>query len=161
MGRKTHESIGKPLPGRRNIIVSRNLHYKAKECEVVTSLDQAYTVCKDDERVFNIGGEQLYRQGINDADILIITVLQHLVEGDVFFPEFSETDFSTCTIRENFNTHSLHHSNLSTSQNLSNESINIVVALTYIQHFRYNIKYSGDILLTLPISTYKGGKNGE
>ena len=93
MGRKTHESIGKPLPGRRNIIVSRNLHYKAKECEVVTSLDQAYTVCKDDERVFNIGGEQLYRQGINDADILIITVLQHLVEGDVFFPEFSETDF--------------------------------------------------------------------
>jgi len=93
MGRKTHESIGKPLPGRRNIIVSRNLHYKAKECEVVTSLDQAYTVCKDDECVFNIGGEQLYRQGINDADTLIITVLQHLVEGDVFFPEFSETDF--------------------------------------------------------------------
>jgi len=93
MGRKTHESIGKPLPGRRNVIVSRNPHYKVNECEVVASLDQAYTICKDDKRVFNIGGEQLYRQGINDADTLIITVLQQHFTGDVYFPEFSETDF--------------------------------------------------------------------
>ena len=93
MGRKTHESIGKPLPGRRNVIVSRNPHYKVNGCEVVASLDQAYTICKNDKRVFNIGGEQLYRQGINDADTLIITVLQQHFTGDVYFPEFSETDF--------------------------------------------------------------------
>ena len=93
MGRKTHESIGKPLPGRRNIIVSRNPHYKTNGCEVVSSLDQAYTICKDNKRVFNIGGEQLYHQGIHNADTLIITVLQQHFSGDVYFPEFSEADF--------------------------------------------------------------------
>ena len=93
MGRKTYESIGKPLPGRRNIIVSRNLHYTAEGCEVVASLDQAYRICKGDERVFNIGGEQLYRQGIKSADTLIITVLQQPFTGDTFFPDFSQTDF--------------------------------------------------------------------
>lgn len=93
MGRKTYESIGKPLPGRRNIIVSRNVHYTAEGCEVAASLDQAYRICKDDERVFNIGGEQLYRQGIKSADTLIITVLQQSFPGDTFFPDFSKTDF--------------------------------------------------------------------
>ena len=93
MGRKTHESIGKPLPGRRNIIVSRNPHYKTNGCEVVSSLDQAYTICQGDKRVFNIGGEQLYRQGIHDAHTLIITLLQQHYSGDVYFPEFSEADF--------------------------------------------------------------------
>lgn len=93
MGRVTHESIGRPLPGRRNIIVTRNRHYRAKGCEVATSLEQAYTLCNDNDRVFNIGGEQLYRLGIKDADSLILTVLQDPIDGDVFFPEFSETDF--------------------------------------------------------------------
>ena len=93
MGRKTHESIGRPLPGRRNIVITRNPDYYAMGCEVATSLDLAYTLCPGDERVFNIGGEQLYRQGIKDADTLILTVLQKQVAGDVFFPEFSEMEF--------------------------------------------------------------------
>ena len=93
MGRKTHESIGRPLPGRRNIVVTRDQHYKAVGCEVVASLDHAYSLCEGDERVFNIGGQQLYRLGIKDADTLILTVLQEPVTGDASFPEFSETDF--------------------------------------------------------------------
>lgn len=93
MGRKTHESIGRPLPGRRNIIVTRNPHYQAKGCEIAASLDHAYTLCQDDKRVFNIGGEQLYREGIKVADSLILTVLRQSVAGDVFFPEFSKKEF--------------------------------------------------------------------
>lgn len=93
MGRKTHESIGRPLPGRRNIIVTRNNGYRSEGCEIAGSLEQAYALCGDEERVFNIGGEQLYRQGVRDADALILTVLADVVAGDAFFPEFSETDF--------------------------------------------------------------------
>ena len=94
MGRRTHESIGRPLPGRRNIVVSRNPKYQAPGCEVVHSLEQAYTLCRGEERVFNIGGEQLYRQGLAQADTLLLTVLGETVAGDAFFPEFSLTEFT-------------------------------------------------------------------
>jgi dihydrofolate reductase len=88
MGRRTHESIGRPLPGRRNIVVSRNPEYQAPGCEVVHSLEQAYRICQREERVFNIGGEQLYRQGLARADTLLLTVLRESWDGDAFFPEF-------------------------------------------------------------------------
>ena len=94
MGRRTHESIGRPLPGRRNIVVSRNPEYQAPGCEVVHSLEQAYTLCRGEERIFNIGGEQLYRQGLAQADTLLLTVLRETMAGDAFFPEFSLTDFT-------------------------------------------------------------------
>jgi dihydrofolate reductase len=93
MGRVTHESIGRPLPGRHNIIVTRNPHYRVKGCEVASSLDNAYKLCEPGDRVFNIGGEQLYCQGIRDADSLILTILKQPVAGDVFFPEFSAQEF--------------------------------------------------------------------
>ena len=93
MGRKTHESIGKALPGRRNIVISSNPLYSAPGCENATSLEQAYEMCRNDIRVFNIGGEQLYKQGIQDADTLILTVLMKRIDGDTFFPEFSKADF--------------------------------------------------------------------
>ena len=93
MGRKTHESIGRPLPGRRNIVVTRNPDYSSTGCDIALSLEDAYLMSKEAKRVFNIGGEQLYRQGINDADMLILTVLQDDVQGDTYFPSFSSTDF--------------------------------------------------------------------
>jgi dihydrofolate reductase len=102
MGRKTHESIGSPLPGRRNIIITRNPSYLVKGCEVAAGLDEAYRMCRDDERVFNIGGEQLYRQGFLDADVLLLSVLQQPVAGDVYFPEFSAADFQLVQ-KENIN----------------------------------------------------------
>lgn len=94
MGRWTHESIGRSLPGRRNIVVSRNPEYRAPGCEVVHSLEQAYSLCQGEERVFNIGGAQLYRQGLERADTLLLTVLKQARDGDVFFPEFSPALFT-------------------------------------------------------------------
>ncbi|GAB4339188.1 MAG: dihydrofolate reductase [Desulfobulbaceae bacterium] len=100
MGRKTHESIGRPLPGRRNIVVTRNPGYHAPGCEVAGSLTAAYDLCRDEERVFNIGGGELYRQGIGDADTLILTVLSRPMEGDTFFPFFSEQEFALVHVEE-------------------------------------------------------------
>ncbi len=94
MGRKTHESIGRPLPGRRNIVITRNSKYRSEGCETAASLGHAYRMCGEKERVFNIGGEQLYRQGIKDADTLILTILPQPVAGDTFFPEFSGEEFT-------------------------------------------------------------------
>ena len=90
MGRRTHESIGRPLPGRRNIVVTRNRHYASPGCEIVHSLAEAYVLCRGEKRVFNIGGEQLYRQGLNQAETLLLTVLKDPVEGDAYFPDFSD-----------------------------------------------------------------------
>lgn len=93
MGRKTYESIGRPLPGRRNIIITRNRKYRAPGCEIVHSLEEAYDLCRDEELVFNIGGAELYRQGLDHADTLLLTVLSEPHSGDVFFPDFSPQEF--------------------------------------------------------------------
>lgn len=100
MGRKTYESIGRPLPGRRNIVVTRNPHYIAEGCETAASLENAYSLCRDDKRVFNIGGEQLYRRGMQDADTLILTILQKDIDGDTYFPEFTGADFQRVSTEE-------------------------------------------------------------
>lgn len=89
MGRKTYQSIGRPLPGRRNIVVTRNRNFKADGCEVVHSLEQGLADCREEQKVFIIGGEQLYCAGLSHADTLILTVLDREIEGDAFFPEFS------------------------------------------------------------------------
>lgn len=93
MGRKTHESIGKPLPGRRNIIITRNRNYTSPGCEIAHSLEEAYQLCCEADKIFNIGGEELYRQGITDADTIILTILSRDYEGDVYFPHFSLEQF--------------------------------------------------------------------
>ena len=88
MGRKTFESIGRPLPGRRNIIISRNKQYDAKGCEVVCSLNEAFALCAATEKVFVVGGEQIFRQAMAGAQTIILTTIQRQVAGDVYFPEF-------------------------------------------------------------------------
>ncbi len=85
MGRKTWESMGRPLPGRRNIVVSRNSDYQANGAELVSSLDQALQSLHDFERVFVIGGQQLFNQAFPLADQLFITEIELEVEGDTFF----------------------------------------------------------------------------
>ena len=86
MGRKTWESIGRPLPGRRNIVVSRNLDLQLTGAEVVHSLDAALKTLGDFSRVFVIGGEQLFTQAFPQADRLYITEIDIDVEGgDTFF----------------------------------------------------------------------------
>jgi dihydrofolate reductase len=86
MGRKTWESIGRPLPGRRNIVVSRNADLQLAGAEVVNSLDAALTALNEFPRVFVIGGEQLFTEAFPKADRLYITEIDIDVDGgDTFF----------------------------------------------------------------------------
>ncbi len=100
MGRRTWQSIGHPLPGRRNIVISRNPSFSAPGAEVVHSLDQSLALCEKEDRVFIIGGEQLYRLSLPLADTLILTILPQQVSGDVFFPEFSADDFTETAVEQ-------------------------------------------------------------
>ncbi len=93
MGRKTHESIGKALSGRTNIIITHDMGYLAEGCIVVHSLDEALLQAKDkpgSEEVFIIGGGQIYQEAIKLADKLYLTYVDKEIEGDVFFPDYSE-----------------------------------------------------------------------
>ena len=86
MGRKTWESIGRPLPGRRNIVVSRNANLQIAGAEVASSLEAALNMLDDSQRIFVIGGEQLFRQAFEKADRLYITEIDLEIEGgDTFF----------------------------------------------------------------------------
>lgn len=86
MGRKTWESIGRPLPGRRNIVVSRNTDLQLAGAEVAGSLDAALDSLRESPRVFIIGGEQLFTQAFAKADRLYITEIDIDIEGgDTFF----------------------------------------------------------------------------
>ena len=94
MGRKTWESIGRPLPGRRNIVVSRNASYQATGGELVGSLDEALKSLSEFSRVFVIGGEQLFTQAFPKADRLYITEIDIDIEGgDTFFEVPNESDW--------------------------------------------------------------------
>lgn len=94
MGRKTWESIGRPLPGRRNIVVSRNQDYQATGGELVGSLDEALKSLSEFRRVFVIGGEQLFKQAFDKADRLYITEIDLDIEGgDTFFAVPNESDW--------------------------------------------------------------------
>ena len=86
MGRKTWESIGRPLPGRRNIIVTRNPDFVAPGAEVVSGLDAALATCARAAEAFVIGGAELYRLALPSADRLLITEIDHDFEGDTYFP---------------------------------------------------------------------------
>ncbi len=103
MGRNTYESIGKPLPNRTTVIITRNPNYKAAGCIVVDSIEKAIEVAKDDSEIFIIGGAQIYKQTIasNLVDQLDITKVHHEFEADVYFPEIDSTIWSE-TSRENF-----------------------------------------------------------
>ncbi|MBI2334748.1 dihydrofolate reductase [Candidatus Daviesbacteria bacterium] len=89
MGRKTHESIGRALPGRTNIVITHEPNYKALGCIVVHSLEEAFQQTKNDE-VFIIGGGQIYAEALPLADKLYLTYIDKEVEGDVFFPDYSD-----------------------------------------------------------------------
>jgi dihydrofolate reductase len=85
MGRKTWESIGRPLPGRRSLVVSRDPHYAAPGAEVVTSLDEALARTAAEPEVFVIGGAQLYAAAAARAQRLVLTQIDADFQGDAFF----------------------------------------------------------------------------
>ena len=89
MGRNTFESIGKPLPNRTTVIITRNKRYKKEGCKVAYSIEKALDIAKDDNQIFIIGGAQVYKQTMekNLADRLDITIVHQEFEADVFFPK--------------------------------------------------------------------------
>ncbi len=88
MGRKTYESIGRPLPGRSNIIISRNLDYQQTDCLVFNDIKTAIAASsKDAEEIFIIGGAELYKATLPLADNLYLTLINQEFTGDTFFPE--------------------------------------------------------------------------
>ena len=89
MGRKTFESIGRPLPGRRNIIISRNKEYQQQGCEVCHSIDTALKSCAGNEEIMIIGGSDFYRSMLPKATHLYLTLIHTIISGDTFFPEFN------------------------------------------------------------------------
>jgi|688.fasta_scaffold231337_3 dihydrofolate reductase len=98
MGRKTYESIGKPLPNRRNIIITRDTNYLVDNCEVVNSLEEALMLCNNE--CFIIGGGEIYKQSIDIADKIYLTLVQEDFEGDTYFPEIGKE--WTKVFREDF-----------------------------------------------------------
>lgn len=92
MGRKTFESIGKPLPLRTNIIITRDLSFTEPRCMVVHSLEDGITAAKviDNEKIFIVGGGEIYAQAIEFADRLYLTLVERNFEGDTFFPDYSQ-----------------------------------------------------------------------
>lgn len=88
MGRRTHESIGRPLPGRENIVVTRNRNFSAPGCTVVGSLDEAWKAAGSAQEVCVIGGTSLFAEALPIADRIHLTEVEAEVPGDTFFPEF-------------------------------------------------------------------------
>ncbi len=93
MGRKTYESIGRPLPGRSNIIISRNPEYRQADCLVFNDIEQALESCRDREEVFVIGGSDFYRSMLAVADTLYLTQIHREFPGDTFFPELDASQW--------------------------------------------------------------------
>ncbi len=85
MGRKTFESIGRPLPNRRNIIITRDIAYNVDGCEVVNSLEEALMLCNNN--CFIIGGGEIYSQSMSIADQIYLTQVHEDFDGDTTFPE--------------------------------------------------------------------------
>lgn len=92
MGRKTYESIGKPLPGRTNIVITRNMEYGAAGIQVVHTIAEALQVAqqKGAKEIFVIGGAEIFNSIFEQAHRIYLTRIHHRFEGDVFFPQLNE-----------------------------------------------------------------------
>lgn len=93
MGRKNYESIGRPLPNRRNIILTRNKNYVAEGCEIATSMEEVFELIASDEKVFIFGGEEIYRMFLPYVGTMYVTRIYHKFKGDTFFPEIDWTQW--------------------------------------------------------------------
>lgn len=90
MGRKTYESIGRPLPGREMIVLTRDLHFHSDYARVIHSLDELYPLQKD---LYVIGGAEIYKLMLKDADIIYATLVKTKLAGDALFPELPSSEW--------------------------------------------------------------------
>jgi len=101
MGRKTYDSIGRPLPGRLNIILSRNKKLEIEGCTVVNSLEAALLAAEGAKEVFITGGAHLYEKFLGDAARLYLTLIDADFEGDTYFPEYTQYEWHEIERLEN------------------------------------------------------------
>lgn len=102
MGRKTFDSIGKPLPGRTTIIITTDKNYVQKDCLVATSIDAALSLIPEDKEAYIVGGANVINQVIRYADKLYLTVINKEFTGDVYFPPFNEENWSVISDQSNY-----------------------------------------------------------
>ena len=93
MGRKTFESIGKPLPGRRNVVISRQKDYKIVGVEMFCSIEEALIALQNEPEVMVIGGAEIYRQTLPRATRLVLTFVEGEFKGDTYFPEWKNKEW--------------------------------------------------------------------
>jgi len=95
MGRKTFESIGRALPGRRTIIVTRNNDYQSDDCMIAHSLQEAFDIARanDESNAFVIGGWEIYSQSLDCADEILLTRVHTVVKADTFFPKIDSKEW--------------------------------------------------------------------
>jgi dihydrofolate reductase len=94
MGRKTFDSVGRPLPNRRNIVITRDTQLKIDGVEVVNSLPEALEITKEEEKpVFIVGGAEIYKQALPLTNTLYLTTIHHHFEADTFFPTINRSEW--------------------------------------------------------------------
>ena len=100
MGRKTWDSLSRPLAGRRNIVITRNAEYRAIGAECVHSIEDAMASVSGSDDVFIIGGEQIFRQGLDLASRIYATEISADIDGDTYFPALDETQWAETSRRQ-------------------------------------------------------------
>jgi dihydrofolate reductase len=102
MGRKTFESMGKPLTGRTNLVVTRNKDWKAEGAQPVKSIDEAIIVATelDAKEIYVIGGAEIFQSALPSADKIYLTLVHENFDGDVFFPEMKQDDWKLVSNRD-------------------------------------------------------------
>jgi len=101
MGRKTFESIGRPLPGRENIIITRDSTYSQEGCTILHSIDEILKLSsRSNEELFVIGGAEIFKEILSVSDRLYITEIDDVFEGDTYFPDRKETEWKKISIEK-------------------------------------------------------------
>jgi dihydrofolate reductase len=102
MGRKTFDSIGKPLPNRRNIVISRQANLKIEGVEVYHKLNDALKACEEEKELFIIGGGEIYKQALPLAQKIYLTKVNHKFDADTYFPSIDAEDWKVIEKEDNF-----------------------------------------------------------
>ena len=102
MGRKTYDSIGKPLPGRVSIVVTRQQQLQIDDCVIVNTLEDAIKKCEGQDEVFIIGGAEIFKSVLPITTNLYITQIHYAFDGDTYFPDISETEWQETSREKHF-----------------------------------------------------------
>ncbi len=100
LGRKNFESIGRALPERRNIVLTRDTGFTFKGCEIAHSIEEVFELCKNEKEVFIFGGEQIYEMFLPYVEKMYITKIQFEFEGDTFFPEVKFDEWKEVSVEK-------------------------------------------------------------